>query len=505
MKPVRSLTLAMALSGLAATSAVAQYAGGAGYPSTGRYNAPTLLPLPEASGPWVQQAAPTAMQQPIAGRVAPAANYAPEVSTRNATTTMQTQAVRASSRNRFNPTDPQLSYTTTQEVVPPGPSVGAANVPPPPSMGEPAVGMPGPNAYEQAASNGCWSGDCGCAPSCCGGWYGYVGGLVMGRDRSNKFWTTFETGNNANQLMFFPGADWGGGAEATIGYSWCGDAGGCGGGCAEGCGSCSMPYRHGIEVTYWGVWGLDSESSARSETDQLSTPLDLGFVDIVAPGSPASLFFDNAREHRLRREDEIQNVEINLVDYSSAMSGHDVQFQWLVGPRFFKFDEFLEFGSVAGGFEFGSNGGVNEAYLDMNTENNLIGAQIGGRADWRHCKWRVFGGTKVGVFANDINFDTRLFRGDGALATFSTTGNTFDLHSHKTDVAMLAQIDLGVSYDITCHWSATVGYRAVGITGLALADDQVPAFLAAEQDWTDIDSNGSMILHGGFAGLEFRY
>ena len=70
---------------------------------------------------------------------------------------------------------------------------------------------------------------------------------------------------------------------------------------------------------------------------------------------------------------------------------------------------------------------------------------------------------------------------------------------------MLAQIDLGVGWNFSRHWSANIGYRAVGITGLALADDQIPAFLAAEGDWTDIDSNGSMILHGGFAGLEFRY
>ncbi len=64
---------------------------------------------------------------------------------------------------------------------------------------------------------------------------------------------------------------------------------------------------------------------------------------------------------------------------------------------------------------------------------------------------------------------------------------------------------MGVSYDITCHCSAMLGYRAVALTGVALADDQVPAYLAAENDWTDIDSSGSMILHGAFGGLEFRW
>ena len=118
-------------------------------------------------------------------------------------------------------------------------------------------GMPH-NAYEAAASDGCWGGDCGCdVGACCPSWYGYVGVLAMTRDDANKTWTTFETGNNANQLVFFPDADWGGGGEVTLGYTWCGHAGGCGGcdagGCADACGGCGSSYRHGIEFTYWGV------------------------------------------------------------------------------------------------------------------------------------------------------------------------------------------------------------------------------------------------------------
>jgi hypothetical protein len=499
---VRSLALAFVLGGLGVTSAVAQ---NTGYPSTGRYSAPTLLPLPQASGPWIQGRSASDVSAPSATTrdVSPAANYVPQATTVN----MATPAVRSAVPTISNPPYPRLSYAAAQEVVPPGPPAPAPSAVPLPPQGDVVVGGMGPSPYEAAASNGCWGGDCGCdlAP-CCTTWYGYVGGLVMGRDSSNKFWTTFETGNNPNQLLYFPDANWGGGFEATIGYTWCGEtAGGCGG-CADACGGCGMPYRHGVEVTYWGLWGLDSEASIRSETDSLSTPIDLGFVDIVAPGSPASLFFDNAREHRLRRENEFHNVEVNLVDFSMPMSARDLTFQWLVGARFFRFDEFLQFASVAGGNEFGNNAGLAEAYLDLDVENNLYGVQIGGRGDWRvHRNWRIFAGTKVGVFANDIDFDTQLYRGDGALAVFSSTGNTFNLSNNKVDVSMLAQIDLGVSYDITRNWSATIGYRAVGITGLALADDQIPAFLAAEGDWTDIDSNGSMILHGGFAGLEFRY
>lgn len=521
MKPTRSLALALALSGLGATGVMAQQGGAASYPSTGRYSAPALLPLPEASGPWVKQT--TSREKPAAqsstGYVAPVANYVPHPAGR--------PVVAAASQNQPSLTpsnsslSPDLSFNPIEQ--PPPPSLPPGNGPP--TLATPEVHMtptPGmatemtaPNAYDVNGASGCGCGDSGCFAGDCGvqcghSWYGYVGALTMTRDRSNKFWTTYETGNNPNQLMYFPGSDWGGGFETTIGFAWSGGGDACGNvGCTDSCNdcnSCSTPYRHGIEATYWGVWGLDAEDSRRSETNQLSSPIDLGFVNIPTPGLPASVYFDNAREHRLRRDGEVHNVEVNLVDFITPMHGRDVQYQWLVGARFFKYDEFLQFASVSSGNEFGSDNGLNEAYLDTDIENNLIGVQIGGRADWRvHRCWRLFGGTKVGVYANDINYDARLYRGDGALATFETTGNAFDLHAHETDVSLLAQLDLGLAWDFSCHWSANIGYRAVGISGLALADDQIPAFLAAEMDWTDIDSNGSMILHGGFAGLEFRY
>jgi hypothetical protein len=499
MKPARSLALALALGGLTATGAQAQQAVSPGYPSTGRFSAPSLLPLPQASGPWVQtagaQGKPAASIDRSSGYVSPVANYVPQPamrSTANRTISMQ-------------PPAPEV-------VVPgePGPGIPMeGNAAPMPGM---APGMADPNAYGGSIfGSGCVDGSCGDAVADCGcdlgmpsgyNWYGYVGGLTMTRDRSNKFWTTYETGNNPNQLMYFPGSDWGGGFETTVGFAWCG--GNLGDSCD--CNPCGTPYRHGIEATYWGVWGLDASDSIRSETNQLSTPIDTGFVDIPTPGLPAGAYFDNAREHRVSRDGEVHNVELNLIDFVTPTYGRDVQFKWLAGARFFKFDEFLQFASVSSGNEFGSDGGLNEAYLDLDVENNLIGAQIGGRADWRVSqRWRLVAGTKVGVFANDINFDTRLYRGDGALATFSTTGNTFDLHAHKTDVSLLAQLDLGLAWDFSRHWSANVGYRAVGISGLALTDDQIPAFLAAQNDWTDIDSNGSMILHGGFAGLQFQY
>ena len=352
MKRVRSLSLAFAVCGLAAAAVNAQTTGG--YPITGRYAAPALLPLPAMSGPWTHSHVTPASGVANAGSavqaaptyVMPSNNY---VAARSATPSV-VPSTRASSALSA-PTFPHVAYNrATQEEVPAQASIGPPPVPtvaPTPAHGvEPVVsGVHGgvhdapASVYEEAASGG-WGGDCGvCMPSCCPSWYGYVGALYMTRDRSNRMWTTYETGNNANQLMYFPDADWGTGGEVTIGHTWCGTHGcdaGCtsgGDGCSDGhgCGGCGvMPFRKGLEFTYWGLTDMDGEDSRRSETNQLSTPIDLGFVDINTPGLPASVFFDNAREHRVRRENDFHNFEVNLVDFSTH-SDRTLKFQWLAG------------------------------------------------------------------------------------------------------------------------------------------------------------------------------
>jgi hypothetical protein len=173
------------------------------------------------------------------------------------------------------------------------------------------------SAYQEALNNSGWGdgygsgggcNDCG-LPSCCGccnNWYAYVGGLVMGRDMPNRFWTTFEAGNPPNQLQYFPGADWGGGVDTRIGYWFgcgCGDP--CNGGCGGGGG------RVGIEAVYWGAWDLNGENQIYDPNNALSAVTDVGLVSFG--GAPVPTFFDNARSHRLTRENEFHNVELNFL------------------------------------------------------------------------------------------------------------------------------------------------------------------------------------------------
>jgi hypothetical protein len=49
------------------------------------------------------------------------------------------------------------------------------------------------------------------------------------------------------------------------------------------------------------------------------------------------------------------------------------------------------------------------------------------------------------------------------------------------------------------------GYRAMAIAGVALSEQQIPRFISDAASIQNIDSNGHVILHGAFAGVEYHW
>jgi hypothetical protein len=79
------------------------------------------------------------------------------------------------------------------------------------------------------------------------------------------------------------------------------------------------------------------------------------------------------------------------------------------------------------------------------------------------------------------------------------------VNSHKKDVSFVGEIRLGGDYWFTPNWRISGGYRALGITGVALSTNQIPRDLQGIDDVIDVDTNGSLILHGGYFGTEFLW
>lgn len=350
---------------------------------------------------------------------------------------------------------------------------------------------PGQGSFDQALRSppSGWDGCCGyggacghaggCCDSCCSDpfWFATFGGLYMGRNSPNRMWTTAQKSNYFNQIMNGADAtgDWIGGWEGSIGRFF--------------------PCWGAIQFTYWGLAPIVATDSVVMPGD-LVTPINLN--DVYIGGVGADFFFDNAEEHRIRRRDEINNIELNFLGLPAISSGGCLQVNFLAGVRYFRFRDQFIFGAVREGFQFGSDGGVNEAYLDVALNNSMIGGQLGALANWFITpRWGIFCFPRAGVFVNEMTQHFQVYRGDGL--------RSIDIGTHKTVGSILAQIDIGVNYFFTPNWSVYLGYRVMGVSGVGLADQQIPPFLIDTPEIEAIDSNSNLILQGITAGLLWRF
>ena len=345
------------------------------------------------------------------------------------------------------------------------------------------------------AMNSPWCDDCASElPNCCPRWFGSAAGLIMGRDNSDRFWTSYLQPTNENQIMNSKDAelDWGGGVDLRLGK----------------CIGCNGAW----EIGYFGVWGMNGESAVRNSGDLIGTPLDVTNGTPTIDGVDAADYFDNARAHRIMRESEFHSVELNLIGNHRACGvgmgcGNPLNVSWLGGFRYFRFDDEFSFGSLQGDVAAGvvdpardwdTDGGIYAAYINTDVENNLYGFQLGARIDYQpSLKCSMFLAPKIGLYGNHIETDASLTRGDGY--------TEWSVSEDKNDFSFLCQIDAGLNYHFSDRWSAFGGYRAVAITGVALSDDQVPQYLVDLPGFQEVNSDGSVILHGAFAGLEYRF
>lgn len=90
-----------------------------------------------------------------------------------------------------------------------------------------------------------------------------------------------------------------------------------------------------------------------------------------------------------------------------------------------------------------------------------------------------------------------MYRGDGVTA--------FDISSADDTLSFIGQLDAGVNVQFTRRWSGYIGYRLVAVSGVALADNQIPAYIQATNQILDVDTNGDLILHGGIVGLTYSF
>ena len=434
------------------------------------YGSPELLSLPSANPSAVPQYAYPGT--PVQPSYAPAADHV-----------AYTFPFSSSSPSHLEPAAPK-----GPRVVRPMPDKSEANDDQPADLNTSGCGMIGSCGMESTCSL-----PVGCEPCCASLWYARAAWLIMGRDQPNTLWTTYEDGNNANQIPTEIHTQWGNGGQITVGRQFC-------------CGCWAL------EGTYWGLGPIEGDVSI-THLNGVSTPLD--FTDVVYANPIAGLpvdLFDGADEHRVWRRDEVHNFELNLVRNGACGCCVDpccggFAVDWLVGVRYFRFKEDWAFRSLRQGGAWANPAEVGN--LEDDITNNLIGFQFGANLNYQcHKDWRLFARPKLGIYNNHIENTFRAYRGDGELFApdpASGVPGTYPVHSTVNGISFLAEVDLGIEWQFAPRWSAMVGYRVLAATGIGLADNQIPPYVVDIPEIAAIDRNGQLVLHGAFAGLEYRF
>jgi len=352
--------------------------------------------------------------------------------------------------------------------------------------------------YFKQAGNCETCGDTCCGNGCCSPWYASFDALYMTRSQPNKVYTSAEPPAAPVNQGYFNGMNWTWGGQVTLGYRF-------------GCGC-----EWALEGTYWDLAESCSDGGPGIPPPYV-TPMTFGLTNMLNTSNgggtgglqTADQWFDGAQANHIWRNYDAQNLEFNLVRNlcGGKCSCFDVDF--LVGVRWFRFQDGFVFGSERG--DDGTAYANQWIYLNDRITNDLVGAQIGFNAAYRFADcWKVFVTPKVGVFDNHMTLDYNLYavgnNGTQYQASSQTyTNPNYPVHATNDGFAFLTQVDLGLDWQITQHVSTQFGYRLLAMTGMGLSDGQIPFFGNDTPAIACIQHNDSLILHGAFGGLTFTW
>ncbi len=329
-------------------------------------------------------------------------------------------------------------------------------------------------------------------------WFAGVYALAMTRDRENNVWLSYDTNDIRSRVLntYDASHSYSAGYEIRLGRF----------------------FKNGataIEFVYWEMYPGSEEANAFGANVVLDLDTILHFDGIsydpgLGPQLISTLYFQ-ADRHRLRRNYNLRNVELNVFEsnYTQICGCDNVKLSWAVGIRYIEFDDNFLYSTDPIDVLF--TGAPEELHYGVDVTNELLGFQAGGRADV--CFWPGFTSymdTKVGFYVNHSSQHSQIF-GSTGVATVSDVvspyfGTQIDIASEKTAATFVAEFRAGIDYQLSPGWSATIGYRALGISGVALSTNQIPVdFISAIDSLRSVDTNGSLIAHGAFGGLEFNY
>ncbi|HMO14819.1 MAG TPA: BBP7 family outer membrane beta-barrel protein [Pirellulaceae bacterium] len=254
----------------------------------------------------------------------------------------------------------------------------------------------------------------------------------------------------------------------------------------------------GFEGRYWGLFSNRADVSIGGMPETYLRSIDgltLGAYDVRE-------IYDNADSHRIYRDSEFHNVEFNFLRNAGCFTGlfcRSTNVELLAGFRYLRFDEFFRYAA------FGMPPFPTQLNYDIDVRNSLTGFQLGSRTE--HCisdRLRLVMGPKFGVFNNRIYHRQSIYDQAYNYAVVSP-GEYHNVAVRDDRLAFIGELDLGLLLQVSQRCRLNVGYRIIGISGVALAPNQIPRNFVDTCEVCRINSVGNLFLHGAYAGLDFCF
>jgi len=227
-----------------------------------------------------------------------------------------------------------------------------------------------------------------------------------------------------------------------------------------------------VELIYLAV---DSWSSART--------LGSGVVQLRAETQGDGPSVDGLA---LRFGSSLQSAEANVLSQS------DWPWSLLAGIRFVHFnDTFLATGDADRGQD------VMPFHLPYRANNRLLGVQGGVQGPF----WTSAGGAfalkgwgKLGLMGNDMHLS----------ASYTDVESAFLATGHDTQFAMLGDVGLAATWDVSRHFRLQLGYQLLWLDGLALGPGQI-LYTNVRHGDANVQGTGDVFFHGASLGGVFHW
>jgi hypothetical protein len=311
--------------------------------------------------------------------------------------------------------------------------------------------------------------------------------------------------------------------------------------------------RYAVIGSYWGIFSPQQQASVSEFPGTELMPALFFTYDSPWGGSTAGIrmtsqwvsdWYNQAHTHRVTREQSFQNAEVNFVSFAlgggarqpyssdcgSCLFGRGcaddcrpgptgacapwygaqcsrLRFNAFAGLRWFQFQDQLEFGASEANATFDYS--ADDFFYQNHVTNDLFGGQLGATATW--CTGRCFNfftGTSFGVYNNRMSLSS--YAGTATeIATIVSAnqfnGQQFSFTAHDNDIAFLGEGNVGTGIRISRGWTANIGYRLIGVSGVATSPGQIPRDFGNLNSAWHLKNEHSIMLHGLTLGAAYNF